>query len=383
MTLATDQPGPLRAPRAGHTGVVATLLRNAWPLLVGLPVVLGIHFGMAALDLPYHGKLMIDIGIAITLALSLNIVNGYTGQFSIGHAGFMALGGYAAAMVSYYGSIRLYGTAQPLGGVLSWSMGLERFDGPLFGRGEWLFVVACLFGGLVAALAGLLVGLPSLRLRGDYLAIVTLGFGEIVRVLLEFTHPQVPASQVPDTPWTTLAVSLGGSLGFNFAPAYTTLFWTWLVVLVTLVVALRIKASSLGRAYLSIREDEIAAEAMGVYTTRYKVQAFVVAAFFAGLAGALYAHQVPIRAGDLGFMKSFEIIIIIVLGGLGSISGAILAAVTLTLLPEFLRGFAQYRMVIYALLLILMMILRPQGLFGTRELWDLFPFNRLRRRSGA
>jgi branched-chain amino acid transport system permease protein len=382
MTLLTDQPGPLPVPR--HFGWGATGLRNAWPVLIGLPIVLGLHFGFGAMYQGYATKLAIDVGIAIVLAVSLNIVNGYTGQFAIGHAGFMMLGGYVAAAITYYGSIRLYGTAQPQGGILSWNFALDLFRGATFGRGEWLFVTAMLAGGLVAALAGLLVGLPSLRLRGDYLAIVTLGFGEIVRVLFEYTFEQVPASQVADTPVHKLAVSLGGSLGFNFAPAYTTIFWTYLVVLLTLVVAMRAKASSLGRAYLSIREDEIAAEAMGVCTTRYKVQAFVISAFFAGLAGALYAHQTPIKAGDLNFMKSFEIIIIIVLGGLGSISGAILAAIVLTLLPELLRdlpgGVDRYRIIIYALVLILVMILRPKGIFGTREIWEMWPFKLLRRK---
>jgi branched-chain amino acid transport system permease protein len=386
-TLLTTQPGPLHTPQ--RVGWGATLLRNAWPVLVGLPLVLALHFALGRADLPFTSKMLIDIGIMITLAVSLTIVNGYTGQFSIGHAGFMMLGGYVAAMVTYYGSVKLYGSSAPQGGVLSWGFALDRYSGPLFGRGELLFIAASLLGATVAAVAGLLVGLPSLRLRGDYLAIVTLGFGEILRVLFEASREQLPAytaeqvQTIRETPWTTLMLSLGGSLNFSGVPSYTTLFWTYLVALITLVVALRIKASSLGRAYLSIREDEIAAEAMGVNTTRYKVQAFVVAAFFAGLAGSLYAHQLPIRAADLGFMKSFDIIIVIVLGGLGSISGAVLAAVVLTMLPEWLRDIGgevdRYRVIIYALLLVAMMVLRPQGIFGTRELWEVWPLSKLRR----
>lgn len=387
-TLLTTQPGPLSPPR--HVGWGATLVRNAWPVLIGVPLVLALHLALGAADRPFASKMLIDIGIMITLAVSLNIVNGYTGQFSIGHAGFMMLGGYVAAMITYYGSVKLYGSPAPQGGLLSWGFALDRHAGPLFGRGDLLFLAASLVGASVAALAGLIVGLPSLRLRGDYLAIVTLGFGEILRVLFEASREQLPAytaeqaQVIRDAPWSRLVLSLGGSLNFSGVPGYTTLFWTYLVALLTLVAALRIKASSLGRAYLSIREDEVAAEAMGVNATRYKVQAFVVAAFFAGLAGSLYAHQLPIRAADLGFLKSFDIIIVIVLGGLGSISGAVLAAVVLTMLPEWLRdvggGVDRYRVIIYALLLVAMMVLRPQGLFGTRELWEMWPFTRLRRR---
>jgi len=246
----------------------------------------------------------------------------------------------------------------------------------------------------VAAVAGHVVGLPSLRLRGDYLAIVTLGFGEIVRVLLQASQPQLfGADEIQATAAWRLSVSLGGALGFISLPFYTTLFWVYAFVALTLIVTCRIKYSSYGRAFLSIREDEIAAEAMGIHTTRYKVRAFVLAAFFAGLAGALYGHSIgSINAGELGFQKSFDLIIMVVLGGMGSISGSTLAAVLLTLLPELLRTVTDHvnqflparyalpdlRMIIYSLALILMMILRPQGLLGLHEIWDL----RRRRRPG-
>jgi branched-chain amino acid transport system permease protein len=297
--------------------------------------------------------------------------------------------------------------------------------------GDFLFIGACLFGALVAALAGWIVGLPSLRLRGDYLAIVTLGFGEIVRVLLQGTPDQLDTTStdpaLTDLSFPRQIVHLGGALGFSGAPAYSTVFWIWLAVGITLAAIIRLKQSSYGRALLSVREDEVAAQAMGVNITKYKVRAFVFSAFFAGLAGALYAMKVgTINAGELAFQKSFDIVIMVVLGGLGSVSGAALAAVILTLLPELLRNppdlwpwglliaaivavlitalaprkrgplltligicagwelmrwtarwrgidLSDYRMIIYALALIIMMIVRPQGLFGVREIWDYLP----------
>jgi branched-chain amino acid transport system permease protein len=371
---------------------------------------------------PFYAKVLLDIGIGIILAVSLNIVNGFTGQFSIGHAGFMLTGGYVAAAITFYGTILIWGDKQFHGGILSWTDDFATFSGPLFTGGDLLFLAGCLAGGLAAALAGYLVGLPSLRLRGDYLAIVTLGFGEIVRVFFQNSATQVTRiREVKETPIWKLAGAMGQSLGMTGIPFYTSLFWVFFFVAITLIVAYRIKLSSYGRALISIREDEIAAESMGVNTTRYKVRAFVIAAFFAGIAGALYAHLLgSINAGELGFMKSFDVVIMVVLGGMGSISGVVLAAIILTVLPEYLRaptpiwlyalilavivlairrrhGFraaawivgiaiivelirlgataanvnlADFRMVIYALLLIVMMIVRPQGLFGIHEVWD-------------
>jgi branched-chain amino acid transport system permease protein len=170
-----------------------------------------------------------------------------------------------------------------------------------------------------------------------------------------------------------MATALGGALGFSGIPFYTTVFWVFIMLGLLLIVAFRLKESSEGRAFLSIRENEIAAEAMGIDTTRYKVRAFVLAAFFAGIAGALFAHETgtTLNPRELGFQKSFDIVIMVVLGGMGSISGALLAAVLLTVLPEFLREFADWRLVIYALSLIVMMRFRPQGLFGIREIWEL------------
>lgn len=381
----------------------------------------------------FHAKILLDIVVNVVLAVSLTIVNGFTGQFSIGHAAFMAVGGYTAAGIVYYGSYKVFGDPLVHGGTLSTMVAARGF--PLLAGGDVLFAASLVAGGLVAAVCGYIVGLPSLRLKGDYLAIVTLGFGEIVRVLIQSQTTDVlyEADEIAATAVWKLPRYLGGALGFSGLPFYTSLFWAFLVAGITLIVAYRLKVSSYGRAFLSVREDEVAAEAMGVNTTRYKVWAFVIAAFFAGVAGGLFAHTsgVQLNAGELAFQKSFDIIIMVVLGGLGSFSGAMIAAAIVTVLPELLRkpgdlaamwpyalaiagvagvawlishrrgrvlpfvkgltlvgvvalgiaGIAavaavrgwdlgKYRMVIFALALILMMILRPQGLLGVREIWD-------------
>lgn len=390
------------------------------PIAIILGASLLTQFFIGAIIGDFWINLLANMGISIILAVSLNIVNGFTGQFSIGHAGFMAVGGYTAGAITYYGSMLAFGSADALPGFMN--------------AGVLLFVCACIAGGVMAALAGLLVGLPSLRLRGDYLAIVTLGFGEIVRVIIQLSDKRLRnVEDIQNASIWKIAKSVGGPLGFNGLPYYNSLFWTTLFVGVTLLVAARLKRSSTGRAFLSVREDEIAAQAMGIPITSIKVKAFVLSAAFAGIAGGLFAHQsgVTLNAGELNFVKSFDILIAVVLGGLGSISGVVLASIILTLLPEILRspqavlewqlplwiiigvfvaltismwkrralrevliattvlaagplvlGFAgdfansrgvqlgDYRMIIYALALILMMILRPQGLFGVHEVWD-------------
>jgi branched-chain amino acid transport system permease protein len=343
-------------------GTGATVLRSLLPLVIGVGVAVAMHFAVRPLFGNYVARIVLDAGIAVILAVSLNIVNGMTGQFSIGHAGFFAIGGYTAATVTYYGSLLLWDSAAKHGGWL--------------GSGEWLFVVGCLVGGLMAAGAGYLVGLPTLRLRGDYLAIATLGFGEIVRVILTQTNDVIYTAEDlrEATVKELFPPPVGGALGFSGLPKYTSLFWVYLFVALTVIVAQRLKSSSAGRAMIAIREDEIAAQSMGVNITRWKVRAFVIAAFFAGIAGGLFAHEsgVIISPKDAGFQRSIEVVIMVVLGGKGSISGSALAAVLLSSLPEFLRGFDQYRMIVYAIVLIAMMLLRPQGLFGSRELWDWF-----------
>jgi branched-chain amino acid transport system permease protein len=303
-------------------------------------------------------KILIDVGIAILLAGSLNVVNGYAGQFSIGHAGFMLIGGYAAAWLTFYGSVHWFGTKDTYGGFL--------------GSGEMLFLAGCILAGLIAALLGVIVGLPSLRLRGDYLAIVTLGFGEIVRVLGQITARQPKnIGQIKERSMAELANNLGGAEGFSQIPGYTTLFFVYLFAFILLVLAYRLKYSSKGRELLAIRENEIAAEAMGVNTTRAKVVAFVFSAFFAGLGGSLYAHQLgALDPKELGFLKSIDLVIIVVIGGMGSITGIVLGATILVVLPEVFRSFADYRMIVYALALVVVMILRPQGIMGVHELWD-------------
>jgi branched-chain amino acid transport system permease protein len=214
------------------------------------------------------------------------------------------------------------------------------------GEAAWFFPIALLAGGLLAALAGLLVGIPSLRLRGDYLAIVTLGFGEIIRVVVQNME------------------AVGAASGLKGIPKYTTLGWTFALALVTIYFITTLVNSTYGRGFIAVHDDEVAAESMGVPTTRYKVTAFVIGAFFAGIAGGLYAHHKQfLSPTGFDFLKSIDIVVMVILGGMGRTAGVIAAAVILTLLPEFLRAFADYRMIIYSLLIILLMMLRPQGLF--------------------
>jgi len=308
--------------------------------------VLGVLASLAALEflLPklvtntYYLRILMLCGINVILAVSLNLVNGLTGQFSIGHAGFMAVGGYASAIVTMR-------VLPPVAAALAASGMPEPLAEGI------VLLLALLAGGALAAVAGWAVGLPSLRLRGDYLAIVTLGFGEIIRVAI------------------TNIDAVGGARGLSGVPRYTTFFWValWVVIVVTL--SYNLLKSSHGRAMLAVREDEVAAEALGIDTTRTKVIAFVLSAFFAGVAGGLFAHfDAYLNPSSFTFLRSIEIVTMVVLGGMGSVSGAILAAIFLTGLPELLRPVKEYRLVIYSLLLIVLMITRPQGLLGTREL---------------
>ncbi|NOT24912.1 MAG: branched-chain amino acid ABC transporter permease [Acidobacteria bacterium] len=295
---------------------------------------------------PYYARIINLVGINITLAVSLNLINGLTGQFSIGHAGFMAVGGYSATYLTVYHGETLAGL---VGGT------------PTGGVGSIIVMVSSLsVGALAAALAGLVVGIPSLRLKGDYLAIVTLGFSEIIRVLI---------LNIP---------SVGGATGFTDALPITNFFWIFSVALLTITIVRNITNSTFGRALGAVRGDEIAAEAMGINTTRYKVTAFVISAALAGMAGGLSGQLFanPLNPQNLNFVKSIEVIVMIVVGGIGSITGAVVGATTLTILPEALRTvdqqFPGLRMVLYALLLILFMIFRPQGLLGRKELKDFF-----------
>ena len=353
-------------PSSTSGGAVSNTLTGLLPLAIGIAVALTLHFGLPLIVNAFYARIVMDIGIAIIMAVSLNIVNGMTGQFSIGHAGFMTLGGYLAAFITYYGSMLIWGDVKTHGGLL--------------GPGELLFVSSCIMGGVLAAGAGYVVGLPSLRLRGDYLAIVTLGFGEIIRVVLQQTGRVINNADALKQGGLSQLIPppVGGALGFGGVPKYTNLFWVYTILTITIVAAYRLKRSSLGRSMISIREDEIAAQAMGVNIARQKVLAFVIAAFFAGVAGGLFAHEagVIISPQDAGFQRSFDYVIMTVLGGRGSITGVMLAAGILTALPEFLRDFDQYRLIVYALLLIIMMLVRPQGLFGIHEIWNIWPLRR-------
>lgn len=225
-----------------------------------------------------------------------------------------------------------------------------------------LLVAAVILGGLVAAVAGFIVGQPSLRLRGDYLAIVTLGFGEIIRVLILNIE------------------KVGAARGFTDIPPWSNFFWVFFFCGVTILISMRLIASAVGRAFLAVREDQVAAEAMGVDTTRFKVKAFMIGSCLAGVAGGLFAHYPPayLNPTMFTFIRSFEVVAMVVLGGLGSISGSVVAAIILTFLPEGLRGVKDYmpggrdpRMVIYSLMLIILMLTRPQALLGRRELWEV------------
>jgi branched-chain amino acid transport system permease protein len=369
MAERTPQSAPLAPapPPSGEWSVGRAALRSLGPAALALGLAVGL--GLAIPTGTYAEKILFDVGVNIILAVSLNLVNGLTGQFSIGHAGFMALGAYGSMVVTYYGGYALWGDVA------------AHFDV----GGYALYLGAIVAGGLCAAAAGYLVGLPSLRLRGDYLAIVTLGFGEIIRVLLQATPDVLYPNEMHDVHAWSRLVHVGGALGFSHSQSYNSLAWTFAGVAVTLLVAYRLRESTHGRAFLSVRENEIAAEAVGINTTRYKVGAFVLAAFFAGVAGALFAHQLGAgtasRPEEFNFMKSFEVVIMVVLGGMGSISGAAIAGAGLALLTELLRSAMEYRMVAYSLLLILVMILRPQGLFGSRELWEIV--RRFRQRARA
>jgi branched-chain amino acid transport system permease protein len=262
---------------------------------------------------------IILIGINIILAVSLNLINGFTGQFSIGHAGFMAVGAYVSA-------------------VLTVKMQLP-------------FLAAILGGAMAAGVLGFAIGLPTLRLNGDYLAIATLGLGEIIRIcILNIQY-------------------VGGASGFMGIPRYTDFTWVFAFVVFTVYAIKNFVNSTHGRACISIRENEIAAEAMGVDTTKYKVLAFTMGAAFAGVAGSLFSHYFYIaHPASFTFMRSFDILTMVVLGGLGSISGSITGAVLLTFISAALASYPEWRMIIYSLLLIILMLYRPQGLFGNKEL---------------
>ena len=291
---------------------------------------------------PYYVDVLTRIGINIILAVSLNLINGHTGQFSLGHAGFMAVGAYTAAAMTMFAGPHVLPANAPEFLTMLW------------------FLVALLAAGAVAAAAGLLVGAPSLRLKGDYLAIVTLGFGQIIAVIFRTLEP------------------LGGALGLNGIPSYTNLFWVFAAAALTVYVITAMVNSTYGRGFIATHDDEVAAEAMGINTTRCKIVAFVIGAFFAGIAGGLYGHfTLTISPRGFDFTRSIEIVVMVIVGGMGNTIGVIIAATLLTLLPEgqrmlsgvspSLHWIGESRPLLYAILLIGLMLLRPQGLFNFRR----------------
>ncbi len=308
-----------------------------------LLALLGLQFGVENGLNDYVQRIILLAGINIILAVGLNLINGTTGQFSIGHAGFMAVGAYGTAYVGVKLAPHVHAALGP--GSLANAV---------------IFNLALLLGALFAGISGLIVGMPSLRLRGDYLAVVTLGFGEIIRIL--FNN----------------ATFLGAATGYfgddpSGLPTYTNFFWVYFWAVVVVVLIHNLTFSQTGRSLVAIREDEIAAEAMATPTTRLKVTAFALSAATAGVAGGLFAHmQAGVRPEDFRFEKSIDMIVMIIIGGLGSISGAILGGIFLAVALELMRDLQQYRLVLYALLLIVIMLVRPQGLLGTRELHHWF-----------
>jgi len=262
----------------------------------------------------YYQILLVMICLNIILSVSLNLITGFTGQFSLGHAGFMAIGAYVCGYIT------------------------------VTVKQEFSFLIGIFAGAIAAALVGILIGIPTLRLKGDYLAIATLGMAEIIRIIILNVE------------------AVGGASGLSI-PQYANWTWVYIFTVATIVLLKNFINSTHGRACISIREDEIASEAMGINTTRYKVIAFAIGAFFAGVAGALYSlYFYFIKPDQFGFMKSIDILVIVVLGGLGNIRGSIIASILLATISSYLQEYPELKMVIYALVLIVIMILKNKDM---------------------
>ncbi|MCQ2412740.1 MAG: branched-chain amino acid ABC transporter permease [Sphaerochaetaceae bacterium] len=300
-------------------------------------VIFTVLFSTGALN-DYWKGIVVNIGVNIILATSLNIACGYLGQLPLGHAGFMAVGAYTGA---------IYIKATPAYDLLR--AGNTTAIIPYV-------IVAIILAALVSGIFGLLIGIPALRLKGDYLAIITLGFGEIIRIVI-----------------TNIDSVLGfkftyGASGLARIPKFSSFNLMYIMTVISLFLIHVFMKSRHGRAVLSIRDNEIAAESVGINTTFYKTTAFVFSAMLAGVAGCLYAGTLgSLYPATFKFMKSIEILVMVVLGGMGSMLGSVIAAIVLTGLPELLRSFSDYRMVLYSLALVLMMIFRPKGLMGTYD----------------
>ena len=309
----------------------------------GLPIILVLIFPLTVLlpkfgiINPYIDLVLKYIGINIILTVSLNLVNGYMGEFSVGHAGFMAIGAYASSLLTVW----------------------------LFPRelGPFLFPVALLAGGVAAGIAGLGIAFPSFRTRGDYLAIVTLAFNMIIKSVLENVE------------------AIGGPRGFMGMEKLTSLWWVYLVVILMIFLARNYVFSNFGRGVLSIREDETASGLVSVNTRQVKVLTFVFSAFLAGVAGGLFAHELQfINPRSFTILKSTDMLVMVYLGGIGSLGGSILGATVFTVVMEGLRSVLQqvgisqeWRLVVAPLMLILLMIFRPYGIMGLREWRFLIP----------
>jgi len=307
-----------------------------WIIIVCVFIVLQMLISTKIIN-PYWLQIIQFACIMAISALGLNLIYGYTGQFSLGHAAFYGIGAYTSALIT---------KSYPQGGIL-------------------IFLLAMLIAVLVAALIAFLIGLPILRLKSDYLGIATLGFGIIVKVLFDNADAIIP--------------KLGGSRGMLGIPKFATFFWTYLFLISAILIIRNFVFSNLGRACISVREDEIASESVGINTTKYKTLGFVLGSIFAAIAGVLYAHLYTfLHPSNFDFLKSIDVLLIVVLGGLGSISGTIIAAFGWTFLLEGLRvvlpvEILDWRFVIYPLLLIIVMILRPKGLWGGMEFRFLKP----------
>ena len=271
--------------------------------------------------------------INIMLAVSLNLIVGFTGQLCLGHAGFMSIGAYLSAILTQ--------------------------------KAEIPFIVSIFIGAIIACIIAALIGYPTLRLTGDYFAITTLAFCEIIRIVIMNID------------------FIGGARGLTGIPKKTNFTIAFIFAVITIVIIYNIIHSSQGRAMLSVRENEIAAESMGINAFKYKIMAFVIGAFFAGLAGGLYAHYMGyIQPTAFDFNKSIDYLTFVVFGGMGPLSGSVIATIILTFLPELLRGFQNFRMILYPLALIILMIFRPQGLLGDKEItFKIFKLDKLKKNS--
>lgn len=324
----------------GSQNKLVTILKKYAPLL-GCIVFYFLVMFLRKIDIlnGYYMQVMMFAGINVMMTASLNLVNGFTGQFCIGHAGFMSLGAYGSAIITTL-----------------------VFPGMQVAKAAQIpvFLLGLLCGGIAAALVGCLIGLPTLKLQGDYLAIVTLAFGEIVRALLR------------------LVQFIGGARGMIGIPNYAKFGWILFFVFLTLWLLRNLIYSPFGRAFIAIRDNEIAASAMGINTTRYKILSFCIAAFIAGVAGGLYAHVLSfIQPDSFSFTKSSDFLVYLYAGGSGSLTGSVIGAVLLTILPEILRFLADWRLVLYALILVVVMLYRSEGLCGGKEV----PFLRIKRSS--